>query len=142
MSDQNWWQASDGKWYPPETRPLALAEQPSDIPPLPSSAAGPFCSGCGVQLNQLSGFCSSCGQQIGIPKSIQEGSTGRGFAVAGLVCGIISLFVLPVVLGPLGVIFGSVAWSKGSKFGVAATIVSIPCMVFGMFFGMMVWSAV
>lgn len=23
MSDSGWWQASDGKWYPPESRPAA-----------------------------------------------------------------------------------------------------------------------
>ncbi|MEV4341970.1 DUF4190 domain-containing protein [Streptomyces sp. NPDC049590] len=37
--------------------------------------------------------------------------TGRtsGLAIAGLVCGIVGLFLLPIILGPLAIIFGAVA---------------------------------
>ncbi|MFG2723085.1 DUF4190 domain-containing protein [Streptomyces sp. NPDC048416] len=39
------------------------------------------------------------------------GNTSRtnGLAVAGLVCGIIGIFLLNIVLGPLAIIFGAVA---------------------------------
>ena len=36
MSDMNqgegWWQASDGKWYPPESHPDYLASPPGPVP--------------------------------------------------------------------------------------------------------------
>lgn len=44
---------------------------------------------------------------------------GKGFAIAGMVCGIISLFCFGFILGILGVVFGSIAKSKGYKGGMA-----------------------
>src|SRR5438477_7583604 len=49
MSDQSqgpgWWQASDGKWYPPEKAPapvpLGSPTQPFGVPPSPGSAPAP-----------------------------------------------------------------------------------------------------
>ena len=70
-----------------------------------------------------------------------EATPGKGFAIAGLVCGILSAGILPIILGLLGVIFGSLSWSKNNTFGMVSTLVAIPCMVFGMLFGMIVWSA-
>lgn len=32
-----------------------------------------------------------------------------GLAVAGLVCGIVGLFILPIILGPLAIVFGAIA---------------------------------
>jgi hypothetical protein len=66
---------------------------------------------------------------------------GKGFAIAGLICAILSAGILPIVLGPLGVIFGSISWSKNNTFGMISTLVAIPCMVLGMLFGIIVWSA-
>ena len=113
MSDSGWWQASDGKWYPPESRPAA---QP------PVATAPP------VTQPQV------------IAAPVQP-KPDKAFAIAGLVCGILSAGFVPIVLGPLGVIFGSVSWSKNNTFGMISTLVAIPCMVFGMLFGMIVWSA-
>jgi len=143
MTEQGWWQASDGKWYPPESRPVTSNEHTTaTVSPPPPTATALFCSGCGNQLSQSTGFCPSCGRAIGVLAApVSDGSPGKGFAIAGLVCGIIALLLLPILLGPLGVIFGSIAWSKGSKFGMVATVVTIPCMVLGMLFGLMVWSA-
>ncbi|MEU3246440.1 MULTISPECIES: DUF4190 domain-containing protein [unclassified Streptomyces] len=39
----------------------------------------------------------------------QRASGTNGLAVAGLVCGIVGLFILPIILGPLAVVFGAVA---------------------------------
>lgn len=40
MSDQSagpgYWQASDGKWYPPESHPDAIAQQAAPVPPTPT----------------------------------------------------------------------------------------------------------
>ena len=48
----------------------------------------------------------------GRPNSTQQ---GNGLAIAGLVCGIIGLFFLNVILGPLAIIFGGIGWSKASN---------------------------
>ncbi|NEB78843.1 DUF4190 domain-containing protein [Streptomyces sp. SID14478] len=37
-----------------------------------------------------------------------SGSRTNGLAIAGLVCGIVGLFFLSIILGPLAIIFGSV----------------------------------
>lgn len=44
---------------------------------------------------------------------------GKGLAIAGMVCGIISLFCFAFILGTLGIVFGCVAKSKGYKGGMA-----------------------
>jgi hypothetical protein len=48
----------------------------------------------------------------GRPTGTQQ---GNGLAIAGLVCGIVGLFFLNVVLGPLAIIFGGIGWSKASN---------------------------
>ncbi|MYW63167.1 hypothetical protein GTY65_03585 [Streptomyces sp. SID8379] len=35
-----------------------------------------------------------------------SGSRTNGFAVAGLVCGIVGIFILNIILGPLAIVFG------------------------------------
>ena len=40
---------------------------------------------------------------------------GAGLAVAGLVCGIVGLFVFGVILGPLAAVFGAISLSKYNK---------------------------
>ncbi|MFC7824368.1 DUF4190 domain-containing protein [Streptomyces sp. NPDC057375] len=39
----------------------------------------------------------------------RKGGRTSGLAIAGLVCGIVGLFILPIVLGPLAIVFGAVA---------------------------------
>jgi hypothetical protein len=48
--------------------------------------------------------------------STTRGAT-NGWAVAGLVCGIVGIFVANVILGPLAIIFGAVAWSRANHDG-------------------------
>ncbi|MFI7390254.1 hypothetical protein [Streptomyces tendae] len=38
----------------------------------------------------------------------RKGGRTSGLAIAGLVCGIVGLFILPIVLGPLAIVFGAV----------------------------------
>jgi hypothetical protein len=142
-SDSGWWQASDGKWYPPETKPNIPTSSPAATQTLNT---GGFCPSCGAKLIARAPFCSSCGAQSGVintqSSNVLKGSSdGKGFAITGLVLGILSLLFFPILFGPLGVIFGSIAWSKGNRFGMISTLVAIPCMYFGMLFGMIVWSA-
>src|ERR1700733_12156736 len=41
--------------------------------------------------------------------------SANGLAIAALVCGLVGIFVLNVILGPLAMIFGSVAWSRANR---------------------------
>jgi hypothetical protein len=40
---------------------------------------------------------------------------GNGLAIAGLVCGIVGIFVLNIILGPLALIFGGIGLSRANK---------------------------
>ena len=40
---------------------------------------------------------------------------GSGMAVAGLVCGIVSLFVAGIILGALAIVFGAISLSRANK---------------------------
>jgi hypothetical protein len=59
-------------------------------------------------------------------------------AVGGLVCGIVGLFIANIILSPLAIIFGAVAWSRASHGGsskgmsVASVILGVvDIVVFG-----------
>ncbi|MBO1334519.1 DUF4190 domain-containing protein [Streptomyces sp. VRA16 Mangrove soil] len=43
---------------------------------------------------------------FGNSSTASSGSRTNGFAVAGLVCGIVGIFFLNIVLGPLAIVFG------------------------------------
>lgn len=63
----------------------------------------------------------------------QRASRTSGLAIAGLVCGIVGLFFLPIVLGPLAIIFGAVALRQTgatmAKWAVGLGIVDILLMI-------------
>lgn len=57
-----------------------------------------------------------------------EDQKGSGFGIASLICGVIGLFVLPVVFGPLGIIFGIIGLGKGRQLkglAIAGLIIGI-----------------
>ncbi|MFE1751852.1 DUF4190 domain-containing protein [Streptomyces anandii] len=60
-------------------------------------------------------------------------SRTSGLAIAGLVCGIVGLFILPIILGPLAVIFGAVALrqtgSVMAKWDIALGAIDIILMI-------------
>ncbi|HEX2902209.1 MAG TPA: DUF4190 domain-containing protein [Jatrophihabitans sp.] len=41
----------------------------------------------------------------------------NGFAIAGLVCGIVGIFVANIILGPLAIIFGGIGLSRANRGG-------------------------
>lgn len=59
----------------------------------------------------------------------------QGFAIAGLVCGIVAFLFIPPLFGILGIVFGALSWKAGNKLGIAATIVSIVGLIVGMVLG-------
>ncbi|AKZ60184.1 putative membrane protein [Streptomyces ambofaciens ATCC 23877] len=65
--------------------------------------------------------------------SAHKSSRTSGLAIAGLVCGIVGLFLLPIILGPLAIIFGAVAMrqtgSAMAKWAIGLGIVDIILMI-------------
>jgi hypothetical protein len=65
------------------------------------------------------------------PETTPRTTTGNGLAIAALVCGLVGLFIANVILGPLAIIFGAVAWSKATRgaprkgMAVAGTILGV-----------------
>jgi uncharacterized protein DUF4190 len=64
--------------------------------------------------------------------------TSNGLAIGGLVCGVVGLFIANIILGPLAIIFGAVAWSRANHGGsskgmsVASVILGVvDIVVFG-----------
>jgi hypothetical protein len=48
------------------------------------------------------------------PTTTTRGTT-HGWAVVGLVCGIVGVFLFNIILGPLAIVFGGIAWSKANQ---------------------------
>ncbi|GGY12767.1 DUF4190 domain-containing protein [Streptomyces anandii] len=63
----------------------------------------------------------------------RRASRTSGLAIAGLVCGIVGLFFLPIILGPLAVVFGAVALrqtgSAMAKWDIGLGVVDIALMI-------------
>lgn len=66
----------------------------------------------------------------GSPSAASSGARTNGLAIAGLVCGIVGVFFLSIILGPLAIIFGAVALRQravkgGGGMAKAAVILGI-----------------
>ena len=120
MSDtargSGWWQASDGRWYPPDARP--------GVPPPPEAASAgwsspPGGSGSGWAPPQTPGPPTSGGW--GQSPAAQYRTSTNGFAVASLVLGIVGipavLVLVGLLLAVLALIFGLVARSQIERSG-------------------------
>ena len=64
----------------------------------------------------------------------------KNFVKAGGICAIISFFISPPLFGILGIVFGSIAWSKGEIQGRNVVVVSVIAMIIGMVVGAMLAS--
>ena len=66
---------------------------------------------------------------------------GRGWSIAGIISGVLAVFIVPILLGPLGVVFGIVGLVRGDRgLGIAAIIVSILGFVIGLLVGVVLLS--
>ena len=57
---------------------------------------------------------------------------GHGFTIASVVCSVVGLVFLPIVLGPLGIIFGFVGHNRGERYGKWAGLFGIVATVVGL----------
>ncbi len=99
----DWWQASDHKWYPPESAPGRVTQPampaPGQVPPTPGVPPAP--------------------QMPGYP-TMQAGPKNNGLAIASMVTSIVSVFCLGV-FGIVGAIMGHVALGQVNKSGGTQT---------------------
>ncbi len=60
-----------------------------------------------------------------------ETALGNGMAIAGFVCGVVSLFVGAIILGPLAVVFSAIGLSKSSREGRPLKGLAIAGLILG-----------
>jgi len=59
--------------------------------------------------------------------------SGRGWSVAGSVRGVLAVLVVPIVLGPLGIVFGFLGRRRGDRsLGTIAMVISVVGFVVGL----------
>lgn len=107
-----------------------------------------FCRNCGTQMADGTTFCPNCGtSQVAqtsepvygyAPAPQAQVQPAKGLAIAGMVMGIISIFLFPLITGSLGIIFGGVAKSKGNRSGVATA--GIVCGIIGVVGKLLMWA--
>jgi hypothetical protein len=68
-------------------------------------------------------------------------NTGRGFTIAGAVCAVIALFLLPPVLAVIGLVLGVIGYVKKDRLGLYVAVASVLCGVGGMLLGAAVFHA-
>ena len=88
-----------------------------------------ICPNCGTNNVEGVGFCVNCGANMTAPvqQAAPVADPGKGFAIASLVLGIVSLFVFGYIAGALAIIFSVVAKKKGStsKLATAGLVLGI-----------------
>jgi hypothetical protein len=113
------------------------------------------CAGCGAQNPAGATFCPTCGFAAGAsatqqpfanppvydPYRAQPTQAGNGFTIAGTICGAVAFLFCPILLGPVGLILGAVAKSKGEPRANIALIVSGLGLVVGVLLGIIVFNA-
>ncbi len=62
--------------------------------------------------------------------AVARQSRTNGFAVAGLVVAIVGIFLFDIILGPLGIVFGAIGWSRANR-GEGGKGISIAAVVLG-----------
>lgn len=157
MPSPGWWRASDSLWYPPESHPdpthreryahpVASAERIPQLVPAASptngerTEIGKVCASCGALGITDKPFCPHCGATYGNQGRATQTSVDV-LAILASVFAIIGFFFLPIVFSTLGIVLGGIAWSKGSKRGQRACILSIVSLILGTIVGMWVFNS-
>jgi hypothetical protein len=69
-------------------------------------------------------------------------SNGRTFTIVGFVLAAVGLFILPIVLGPVGAVLGFVGLRKGDPLGKWAIVAGIAATIIGMAIGAAIMAAI
>lgn len=68
---------------------------------------------------------------MSMPQSTPDTKPGSGKVVAAWVLAILAIFILPIILGPIGAVLGFSAAKEGNPSGRTAGIVAIVTTVIG-----------
>ncbi len=67
---------------------------------------------------------------------------GRPFTIAGFVMAAVAVFLVPIILGPLGAIFGAVGYARGDrKLGLWAVVAGVVGTILGLLLAAAVFKA-
>ena len=66
-------------------------------------------------------------------ENISEMNPGRGIGIVGLIFSIVSLFIVPFLLGSVGIILGVISAARGSRLGWWAAGVGILSIIISLF---------
>lgn len=64
-----------------------------------------FCTNCGKKLEPNSQFCNNCGHSV-YNRSTANNTNNSSVALAGFICSIVGLFILPLLLGIIALVLG------------------------------------
>ncbi len=62
-------------------------------------------------------------------------NNGRVFSIISIVLGVVAILILPIILGPVGVVLGFVGHRKGDRLGLFAAIWCIVATIIGIAIG-------
>ena len=105
-----------------------------------------YCQSCGARMNGAA-FCGACGAAaqaqpqpiVAVTADVSAGTqAGNALSIAGIVCGGLAFLIVPVVLGPMGVVLGAVAKGRGERLAVPAMVVGGVGLVGGAILGLIV----
>lgn len=116
-SRERYW---DGNSWGNDTRPMALAGAGSFPAAPPAAPAAP-------------------NAPMAYSQPYATASSTNAFSIAGIILGAIAFLFFPIILGPIGIVLGAIAKSKGEAQANTALIVSGVGTVAGMFLGAMAW---
>ena len=68
-------------------------------------------------------------------------SSSNVLSIIGIVCGVLAVLVYPILFGPVGLIFGGIAKSKGERLSTVALVVAGVGMVIGVVVGALLYNA-
>lgn len=110
-----------------------------------------YCSYCGGMNEDGTNFCNKCGNKLN--DSLEVAAAGSSsvetkaespahWVVLSIVCAVISIFLLPPIIGGLGIFFGYKVKSNGNdNLGTTLMILCAICLLFGMAVGAIVASS-
>lgn len=95
-----------------------------------------YCPECGKDLVDNPKFCPECGKELKEEK-LKRQKEGRKYSILGIVFAFCSLIVLPIIFGPLAVIFGTIAVLKDDKeLGIVAIVLGVVLATISFLIGM------